>query len=362
MAHRINQSWKSTGLSDRSAKIPVMLVAVLLGGLGALHTQRPATPAKPDRPAETPGGESQAPSSRRPDSRYAGYFPIGRGDVLDVAVFEEPQLSCECTVGPGGTIHPPLLKPVMAEGLTPIQLGEVVANDLRLAGLMSHPQVTVTVRSAPSSTVAVEGAVRSPQAIPVMGQTKLLTAVTQAGGLTDDAGDTATVYRGEFAMRNSVMEGEPRPQNMTADLQKLMNSGDPSQNVDLFPGDRVVVDRAGLFYVLGEVIRPGGYNLRSAHEHVTTLEALAIAGDVTAVAKKTRAVILRKDAKSSADRTQINVDLKAVLQRRAPDQQLQANDILYVPASGRKRAFHSATGTALSVAGGLTTGLIVYRR
>jgi len=287
---------------------------------------------------------------------------ISRGDMLDVAVFDEPQLSCQCVVGPSGTITLALLKPVKAVGLTTSQLAEAVANNLRQAELLSHPQVTVTIRSAPSSVVTVEGAVRNPQPVAVLGQAKFSTVLSQAGGLADEAGDTATVYRGALAIRRAVSEGQPSSQTRSIDLKKVMSGTDPGQDLDLLPGDRVVVERAGVFYVLGEVNRPGGYNLKNAREEVSVLQALAIAGDVTSVAKKTKAFLLRKDSRSPGGRSQINLNLTAILARRAPDEQLHADDILYIPVSGKKRTVHGITSTAQAIIAPTTTALIVYRR
>jgi polysaccharide export outer membrane protein len=292
----------------------------------------------------------------------SGYPSINRGDVLDVVVFDEPQLSCQCTVGPAGKIILPLLKPVKAQGLTPNELADVVAADLQQFGLLSHPRVTVTVRSTPSSVVVVQGAVRSPQAVQVQGQAKLLDVLLQTGGLADDAGDTATVFRGVLASRNDRSESSANSRNRTVDVKKLMDDSDSSQNVDVFPGDRVSIDRAGIFYIMGDVGRPGGYNLKSANERITVLQALAIAGDVGSTAKKKGLFILRKDPKARGGRDQIDVNLTAILARNAPDPELQTNDILFIPSSGRKRALHGFTGTAQALIVPTTTGLVIYRR
>jgi polysaccharide biosynthesis/export protein len=103
--------------------------------------------------------------------------------------------------------------------------------------------------------------------------------------------------------------------------------------------------------VLGQVNHPGGYNLKSANEQVTILEALAIAGDITFVAKQTRAVIIRKDSTAPSGRKEIALNLHNILAGRSPDQVLQSNDILYVPASGGKRVIRTFAGVPALVAG-----------
>jgi hypothetical protein len=92
------------------------------------------------------------------------------------------------------------------------------------------------------------------------------------------------------------------------------------------------------------------------------LGALATAGDITSIAKKQKAFILRKNATASGGREQIDVDVTAILARRAPDQQLRVEDVLYVPASGRKRAIRGLTTTGQAIVAPTTTGLIIYRR
>ncbi|MGA9392802.1 MAG: hypothetical protein WBV69_20400, partial [Candidatus Sulfotelmatobacter sp.] len=122
----------------------------------------------------------------------------------------------------------------------------------------------------------------------------------------------------------------------------------------VWPGDRVSVEHAGIFYVLGEVGHPGGYNLKSAQEQVTILEALAIAGDVTFVAKKSKAVIIRKDATVPTGRKEIALNISNILSGHSPDQILQSNDVLYVPASGGKRAIRTLSSVPGAVAAAAT--------
>lgn len=370
MLDQLSATAKYAGVHSRYSigwiALALVALAMQFGNIGSAKAQDSALPSAGDKshtsvPSVTP--RDAAGSYSEPLSpRIAGEFPIHRGDVLSVTVFGEPQLSCECAVGSTGKIILPLLKPVEAEGLTTTQLSDLIATRLQQAGLLRHPHVMVTIRSAPSSVVTVQGAVRSPQSVTVVGQAKLLSVLSQAGGLADDAGDTAKIYPSRFLPGGAGPRVGRGQESLTVNVKNLLDDTDASQNVDVFPGDRVVVERAGMFYVLGEVNRPGGYNLRSTDEQLTVLNALAIAGDLTSVAKRKNAVILRKDPKATGGRVEIKIDINALLNRREPDRKLAANDILYVPPSGPKRAARTATGTMLGVAGGLTTGLILYRR
>jgi len=304
-----------------------------------------------------------ATDSRLVSSGSRDEYVISPEDVLDVNVYDMPDMSCECTVSPAGTITLPLLrKPVEAEGMTPEQLAQGVEKDFREAGLLSNPQVSVLVKESRRHSVTISGAVKNPQTYPLMGRIKLLDLISQAGGLNDDAGNTVTITRGPLALRELAAEGKQASEKAKVDLSKVTKGGDQASNVDIFAGDRITVESAGVFYVLGEVNRPGGYNLRTAHEEVTVLEALAVAGDVTSLAKAKNAMIIRKDAKAPAGRAQIPLNLHDVLTGRVPDRQLEANDILYVPSSRGKRTVRAISGTALGVASMTGSSLILYRR
>jgi polysaccharide export outer membrane protein len=129
----------------------------------------------------------------------------------------------------------------------------------------------------------------------------------------------------------------------------------------VWPGDRISVDRAGIFYILGQVGRPGGYNLKSADEQVSVLQALALAGDVSSIAKTDKAFIIRKDSKAANGREEIALNLKNILHGTSPDTVLQADDILYVPASGGKKAARTAGGIGLGLVGAAGNAAIYTR-
>ena len=273
-------------------------------------------------------------------------------------VYDVPELSREYIVNSAGNVTVPLLpKPVRAAGLSPDQFARALEHSFRQAGSLSRPQITVTVKQSRRSVVTVEGAVKSPQVVPVIGRTQLLSVLSQCGGLADDHGSTVTVSRGALAMHDLAVEGGQATPTVTVELKKLMDGNDPMSQFAVWPGDRVSVERAGIFYVLGQVGRPGGYNLTSAKEQVTILEALAIAGDITFVAKGSKAVIIRKDPTAPTGRKEIALNLGHILAGRSPDQVLQSNDILYVPASGGKRAIR----TLASVPAGVVTAAMYSR-
>jgi len=281
--------------------------------------------------------------------------------VLDLYVYDVPELSREYLVNSAGNVTVPLLpKPIQAAGLSPDQLARALEQSFRQSGSLSRPQITVTVKQTKRSVVTVDGAVKTPQSVPVIGRTKLLAVLSQCGGLADDAGGTAMITRGPLAPRDSQQQGGTPASIITVDLKKLGDGVDLASQVDVWPGDRISVEHAGVFYVMGEVNHPGGFGLKSAQEQVTVLQALAIAGDTTSVAKKDKAVIIRKDAAAPNGRREIALNLTAIIAGRSTDNTLQANDILYVPASGGKKAAHAITQTVQTVAGTAGTA-VIYR-
>ena len=336
---------------------------MLFGGLTPLPGQQAA--AVP-RTAGSPSDSPSLPASGF--SRSKQDYVISPDDRLNVDVFDVPQISRQYRVSPDGSITLALLpEPIDAAGLTPNQLSRVIAEKLRSAELVSNPQVTVTVQESRLHAVAVAGAVKSAQIYPVFGRTTFLDVLSQAGGLADDAGNTATITRGEVAMMQNppVADGANQanpplavPRVVTVDLKRLMESGDPALNLDVFPGDRVTVQRAGIIYVVGAVNRVGGFPLKDDQEEMTVLKAIALAQDLKSTAQKDRAVIMRKNPQIAGGREEIPVDLKMVLIGRAPDRLMQPNDILFVPDSAGKKALRRAAEAAIQV----TTGLVIWRR
>jgi len=331
------------------------IAGLLLVGLAGLLCAPGASPAasekanSPDNKADTKGGVDLG-------SQKVEETLIYPNDLLFIQVFDVEQMTREYRVSDTGTLLFPLLvEPVRLGGLTPQQAGEVIAQKCIEAGVLSHPQITVTIRESRFHAVAVAGAVKNPQIYPVFGRITLLDLLTQAGGVADDAGSVATITRGEVSRRvlaseggGAVEEGKspPVPPTVSIDLRRLQVTGDPSLNVEVYPGDRVTVQRAGVVYVLGAVNHAGGYVLSEARENMTVLKAIALAGYLSAFAKPKKTLLLRPNSSAPSGREEIPVDLLAMLKGHAPDKALQSNDILFVPDSTALRALHRSADLA----------------
>jgi len=308
------------------------------------------------------GHQSDVEAGSVPPSASSRTLPdniIGPDDVLMISVYDAPDMSGEYRVSPTGQIDLPLLsEPIVAAGRTTGQLAALISERYRKAEIVSHPRVTVAVKESRVHAVTIAGAVKKPQIYPVFAKTTLLDVLSQAEGLADDAGTLAIVTRGAIALLaiqqlESCGSGSKLAScdsTFSVDLARLTATGDPLLNVDLYPGDRVTVQRAGIVYVVGAVNRPGGFPLKTGQEDMTVIQAVALAEDLKPTAARSKAMIIRKNSAAAAGREEIAVDLSKVLAGREPDIKLQASDILFVPDSAGKRALHRGAEAAVTAA------------
>jgi polysaccharide export outer membrane protein len=285
-----------------------------------------------------------------------GDYVIGSGDLLGIDVFDVPELSRDVRVNETGYISLPLMpSKVRATGLSPFQLQDKLAELLQTNGLVSTPQVTVSVKEQHSQPITVIGAVKTPMVIQAMRKTTLLQALSQAGGIADDAGSTVIVTRpvpDVSAINKSDASVPLAPQTFTINLADVLESGDARFNIPLIGGDVVSVPRAGIIYVVGAVQKPGGFLLQNDLDHMTMLKMLSLAGGTTNTAKMKNAVILRKNP-DTGKRDQVPVDLGKVMHLKTQDVQMQSNDILFVPDSNGLRALHRAGDIAVTLTSGV---------
>ena len=286
-----------------------------------------------------------------------GEYLIGSGDLLGIEVFDVPELSREVRVNETGYISLPLMpSKVRAAGLTPYQLQDKLAELLQTNGLVSTPEVTVSLKEQHSQPITVIGAVKNASVIQAARKTTLLQALSQAGGIADDAGSTVIVTRSAPDISDSEDPGAApapsTPRIFTINMSDVLESGDSRFNIPLTGGDVVSVPRAGIIYVVGAVSHPGGFLLQNDLDHMTLLKMLSLAGGTTNSAKMKNAVILRKNL-DTGKRDQVPVDLSKVMKLKTQDVQLEANDILFVPDSNGLKALHRAGDVAVALTSGI---------
>ena len=315
-------------------------------------------------------------------------YRVGSDDLLTISVFEAPEMNREVRVSAGGTISLPLLGDVRAEGLTPIELERVIDALLRRT-YMKDPHVSVFVTDMESHTVAVFGAVKKPGVFQIRGPKTVVELLSMAEGLAEDAGDSVVIVRhnsagagnlGASEQSSGLSESDPPagggaeprlvktgnvvtqqtngqagPESTTVNLKDLLESGDPAANVLVYPGDIVKVERAGVVYVVGEVKKPGGFELRS-NEAISVVQAIALAEGLTRTSSTKRAQLIHTDP-ATGKRTEVPIDLKKILAGRAPDPMLKPRDIVFVPNSGGRSALYRGLEAAIAMA----SGIAVYR-
>jgi len=291
-------------------------------------------------------------------------YVIGPGDLLSIVVYDAPDLSRDVRVTAKGFIQLPLLpEPIQADGRTPEELAEALAHEFQQRQILRNPQVTVLVKEFKSRPVAVLGAVKRPQMVPVFGPMNLLQVLSAAEGLTDDAGGRIYVTRGAGlrelpAAPGQVSEPEnPGLRTVVVDVRDLMEMRNPAANVAVYAGDMVTVPRAGIIYVVGAVNKPGGFLLRDRRELVSVLQAVALAENMTGTARPGDAVIIRRPPGAEKEET-IEIDVGRIMARRGPDTYLQENDILFIPDSAFKKGLRRAAEAAIQI----TTGVVIWHR
>jgi polysaccharide biosynthesis/export protein len=294
-------------------------------------------------------------------------YRIGPQDLLEISVFEAPELNRTVRVSASGEISLPLLGAVQAAGVTPKAL-EFVLQELLRRSYMKDPHVSVFMKEMQSHPVSVFGAVKKPGVFQIDGPKSLVEILSMAEGLAEDAGDTVIVMRGaglpgapQSALDDPPTQSKPPSpaagastatekadgNTVETNLKSLLESGDPRYNVMVYPGDVVKVARAGVVYVEGEVKKPGGFMLKT-NENISVLQAVALAEGLTRTAASGRARIMRTD-EATGTRTEIPINLDKILAGGLTDPILRPKDIVFVPNSTGKSAFYGSTQAVISV-------------
>ncbi len=256
---------------------------------------------------------------------------IRGGDLLSVQVFREDQLSTKVRVRDGGSVLLPLIGSVAVAGLPPAEAAARIADAYLTGHFLTHPEVTLLIEESALQQVAVLGEVGRPGTVALSSPRSLIDVLSEAGGLLKSADHHVTIRRPDEAPI-TVLVG-----NQAA---SVLNTAD----VLVRPGDTVLVPRAGIVYVLGDVGRPGGY-LMEDDSRLSVLQALALAGGTTKTAAEGEARLIRGAAGNG---TEIPLHLKAVQKGKAPDLSLENDDILYVPFSFGKNLALGAASVAAS--------------
>ncbi|HKW99722.1 MAG TPA: polysaccharide biosynthesis/export family protein [Bryobacteraceae bacterium] len=276
---------------------------------------------------------------------------IGADDLIAVSVYDSPELTRTVRVSTEGQIRLPMLaKPIPAAGLAPSELEAAIGQALREGKILVDPVVTVTVAEYRSRPIQVAGAVKRPLTFQAFGNVTLLDAVTRAEGLAPEAGT-------EILLTQTAQSGKRETKRIP--VKALLENADPEFNPRLSGGEEIRVPEAGKIYVVGSVKHPGAFVLKD-DSGTSVLKVLALAEGLAPFASKQAYIYRRRP--DAADKQEIPIALNQIIQRKAPDVTLSADDILYVPDAKGRRLSVSALERIAGFGAATTSGLLIWRR
>ena len=328
-------------------KLPCFLVFAILFStlvvpLAAQESSAEPASATTQSNASAANGAQAAPANPAQTSIASNTNPnsllrLGPGDLIEVSVYNVPDLTSKVRIGSNGDVYLPLIDYTHVSGLTIEEAQAIIGKRLTDGGFVKDAHVTIFINEYASQGVSVLGEVGRPGVYPVLGHQRLFDLISSAGGFNEKAGRTVTITH-----RN-----EP-DKPITVTLARNITD-DPTNNVEIFPGDTVAVRRADVVYVLGEVGRPSGLLMNDGS--LTVMQAIALVGGTNRTAKMNGVKILHKGPNGV---TATQIKLKKILQAKAPDIPLQADDILFVPGSATKALTSRGMDTLVSTASSLT--------
>jgi polysaccharide export outer membrane protein len=355
-----------------SARVGVALLAVLLAsstdraqaptpatsGLpaGVAHLPPAAQPQNLPNPKDAPAVWNNAASASQigqPPATAASSSPmpapIGPGDTLDIAEYRTPDFHSQVRVSATGTVTLPMVHEVQIGGLDEQGAAHAIEAALIAKGMLLHPQVSVLVTAWAGQDVSVLGEVTRPGVYPYTLHHRLLDLISAASGVAPTAGRLVNVYHRSDPNTPHPVVLDPSGADAASD-----------HNPELAPGDTVQVSRAGLVFVVGDVVRPGGFAVDPV-QGLTVVQALTLAWGPSQNAALGKALLIREQ---KGGRTLTTLNLKRLLHGQEPDQPIHDRDILYVPDSTAKNLWNKSVESAIQSAVGVTiyAGLVYSQR
>ncbi|MCI5140320.1 MAG: hypothetical protein D3909_00965 [Candidatus Electrothrix sp. ATG1] len=233
-------------------------------------------------------------------------YAIGAGDVLSIKVYDHEELTVKVRVSERGVIEFPLIGEVHVGGLGIRAAAKRIETGLG-DGYIVEPQVTIFVEQFKSKKVVVFGPVHSPGLIELNASITLLELISKVGGLKDNAGQTATIKRQENGTQKNIL----------IDLERLIRSGDPQENIEIQGGDTVSIAEGAVCFVTGEVNQPGEY---PCGQNTTLLKIISQAGSFT-----------EKALESGVRINRVVNGRKRIVQNVNMDTLVQPDDVIIVP-------------------------------
>jgi polysaccharide export outer membrane protein len=264
-------------------------------------------------------------------------YRIGAGDVLLIQIAGEPDLRRKVKVMEQGTIRLPYIeRDLMVAGLTEPEATEILTREF--TSILKEPQVSLFIEEYHARMASIAGAVRLPKQVPLVREVRLFDMISLAGGLVEKAGNIVQlIHSGADASYETI------------DLREMVRN--PELNRVIRDGDFINIPEAGVFFVSGNVLKPGSYPIK---ESVRLSQAIAIAGGVAQDSKKREVHLVRS---TNGDNTKIEdriVDLIELEKDPTKDIVLQPYDVVFVPESTRAKQARTLMQT---FAGGIASTL-----
>ena len=233
-------------------------------------------------------------------------YLLGEGDTISIGVYEQPDLATVARISQDdGTITFPLLGEVTLSGLAPEEAGRKIAKLLKDRGFIKNPQVTVSVQEFRSQKISVMGQVNRPGEYLLQGESRVIDLISKAGDLKADAADVIFVVKnkGGKSVKHEI------------DLLQFY-AGDMTQNIKVSRGDLILVPKMNVFYIQGEIQRPGSYRLE---RDMTVRQAMTVAGWLTGRGSSKGLTVIRRQANGETKKIKVKLS-----------DGLQPDDVLYV--------------------------------
>lgn len=258
---------------------------------------------------------------------------IGPGDLLHIQIYDTPEMEQRARVTDAGNIPFSFLGNVPVAGLTPEQAAQRIQDRLIAAGVMKRPQVLLRVEGYATQNASVMGQVIKPGVYELDTARKVVEVLAMVGGLTDLADRHITIQR--------FGPGKQKVDYYYSNAANAALTDDPM----VYPGDTVIVPKAAVVYVLGDVSKPGGYPMNTNNSRMTVLQAIALAGYANHTAAVGRSKLVRE---TSDGVEEIDLQVGAMQKGKRADIGLLPDDVVYIPFSFMRNIVVNGTGILAS--------------
>jgi polysaccharide biosynthesis/export protein len=270
---------------------------------------------------------------------------IGPGDLIEVRVFDTPELSSRLRVQSDGTVMLPVGGKIHVAGDTAAQASAAITARFKDLQIMKEPHLDVFLLEYATQGVTVSGEVRSPGVYPLQGAHSVLDFISAAGGVTANASHEVT-----------IVPRDPAYPTYTLHLMENNQNGDLAQQIrearfDVEAGDTIIVGHSGIVYVVGDVVRAGGFLIENTRR-LTVSQALALAQGTNKTAADNKSKLIRT---VNGEHVAEDIPLNKILRQQAPDPLLHDGDILFVPSSATKTWTYRGVEAAIQAAVGVVT-------